>query len=229
MQNDKMWVGKEPDTSSPYYPFRKVTSENSLAGAENLPYILTKYLMDLPSNGYTPPEDNSYPRARLKKLLYWDCPLPLNKPLPTADQMKNIQFDPERPADPPDSERGYRIYSQELVRQAQDIKQSLIRVYLGNVDSVPMRGGFIFRQSVIFTVMVNYALESNMKTVASSRSYSIAQAICEAVNGVSFGGIGGLKIRNITKFDDERVNTGYKIYAQIDWCSDAPNENYTNL
>ena len=133
-------LGVKPDIKSPYYPFCKVVSGNTMAGAEELPYILTKYLMDLPEPGYTPPEDNRYPRARLKKLMYWDGALPLEQPLPTTEQMKSIQFDPSHPGSEPDPERGYRIFSQELVRQAQAEAQTVLRIYLGNMDTASFSG-----------------------------------------------------------------------------------------
>lgn len=220
------WTGRKPGTESPYYPYRKVISGNTMAGAEDLPYILTKYLMDLPLPGYMPPSDNKYPRARLKKMLFWDGALPLEQPLPTVQQMKSIQFDPTHPANEPDQERGYRIFSQELVRQAQEAPQSIIRVYLGNMSRVMEKNVFVFRQQIITTVMVNYALEGNMGTTAASRSYAMMQAILEATEGVNFGGIGGLVTQQVTKFDDERTNTGYKIYQTIDWNGDAPNPGY---
>ena len=96
------WAGREPEAASPYYPYRKVIPANTMAGAEQLPYVLTKYIMDLPLPGYTPPGDNRFPRARLKKLLYWDGALPLEQPLPTTQQMKSIQFDPYHPGTEPD-------------------------------------------------------------------------------------------------------------------------------
>lgn len=221
------WVGTAPDIHSPYYPFAKVIAANTLAGAEQIPYILSRYLMDLPSPGYTPPESNRFPRARLKKLLYWDGPLPLQQPLPTAEQMMGLKFDPSRPDAPPDSSRGYRIFSQELVRQAQSSAQSLLRVYLGGTTRFQDRNEFIFRQTVITTVMVNYSLETNTGMSAESRAFDMVQAIIEATEGVNIGGVGGLCMSQITKFDDERVNTGYKIYQYIDWTGDAPNPNFT--
>lgn len=221
------WVGREPEAESPYYPFYKVVDANTMAGAEELPYIITKYLMDLPSRGYSPPEDNRYPRARLKKLLYWDGPQPLEQPLPTTEQMKSIQFDPERPAQEPDPQRGYRILSQELVRQAQVEPQSLLRVYLGNMSRVWEKNEFVFRQTVIYNVMVNYGLEGNMGTTSASRAYAIVQAILEATEGVNFGGIGGMVTQQVTKIDDERNNTGYKIYQTVDWHGSGENQNYS--
>ena len=106
-----IWTGREPEAASPYYPYHKVVAANTMAGAEQLPYLLTKYLMDLPLPGYTPPSGNEYPRARLKKLIYWDGPLPLEQPLPTTQQMKSIQFDPYHPGTEPDPKRGYRIFT----------------------------------------------------------------------------------------------------------------------
>ena len=74
--------------------------------------------------------------------------------------------------------------------------------------------------------MVHYDLESNMQTSEASRSYAIAQAIIEATEGVNFGGVGGIVTRQMTKFDDERTNTGYKIYQDLDWSGDAPNPSF---
>ena len=218
-----IWTGREPDASSPYYPYRKAVDANTMAGAEQLPYLLTKYIMDLPIPGYTPPTSNDYPRARLKKLLYWDGALPLDEPLPNTQQMKSIQFDPYHPGTEPDPIRGYRIFTQELVGQAQANPQSIVRCYLGGLSRYQLKNEFVWRQQVIWTVMVHYDLESNMGTTAASRSYLIAQAIIEATEGVNFGGVGGVVTRQMTKFDDERTNTGYKIYQDIDWSADAPN------
>lgn len=218
-----IWTGREPETDSPYYPYRKVVDGNTMAGAEQLPYVLTRYIMDLPLPGYTPPSGNEYPRARIKKLLYWDDALPLEQPLPTTQQMKSIQFDPSHPGTEPDPKRGYRIFSQELVAQAQAVPQSIIRVYNGGLSRYQLKNEFVWRQQVIWTVMVHYALESNMGTTAASRSYLIAQAIIEATEGVNFGGVGSVITRQMTKFDDERTNAGYKIYQDIDWHGDGEN------
>lgn len=222
-----IWTGREPEVSSPYYPFRKVVSGNTMAGAEQLPYVLTKYIMDLPLAGYTPPSGNEYPRARIKKLLYWDGALPLDQPLPTTEQMKSIQFDPYSPGTEPDPVRGYRIFSQELVGQATDTPQSIIRVYNGGLSRYQLKNEFVWRQQVIWTIMVHYDLESNMKTTAASRSYLLAQAIIEATEGINFGGVGGIVTRQMTKFDDERTHTGYKIYQDIDWNGDGENPFFT--
>lgn len=216
------WIGMPPTPESPYYPYTKVVAANTLAGLETIPYKVMKYLMDLPSRGYTPPSDNIYPRARLKKLIYWDGANPLANPLPTTEQMLSIQFDPETPDRPSDKERGYRIFPQELVTQSQSTSQTVLRVYLGTTQRIRMANTFVYRTNLIYSVMVNYGLESNLQTVANSRSFAIAQAIVEATEGVNFGGIGPATTYQITKFDDERTNTGYKVYQYIDWNGDDP-------
>ena len=216
------WVGKEPTIESPYYPFRKVVEANTLSGIEQLPYIITRYLMDLPSRGYTPPTDNKYPRVRFKKMLYWDMPRPLEQPCPTTEQIKSIQFDPANPADPPDEARGYRIYSQELVQQAQASAQTIVRIYLGDTTRMQTVNEFVFRQAIIITVMVTASLEMNCG-MPYGRANTLVQAIIEACEGVNFGGVGAFTLNRIAKFDDERTNTGYKIYAYIDWNGNSPN------
>ena len=222
------WTELNPTFDSPYYPYRKVVEADTLAGMEQIPFILCRYLMDLPDGkGYVPPSDNRFPRARLKKLLYWDCPLPLNQALPTADEMRKIFFDPENPDRPPDEKHGYRLYPQNTVQQSMANSKSLVRVYLSDASKLETRGVFVTRQDVIFDVVVNVGIESNTGMTASSRAYDIVQAIVEATAGVSFGGAGPLTLRRITKIDDERYNLGYKIYAYIDWAADAPNPFFT--
>lgn len=63
--------------------------------------------------------------------------------------------------------------------------------------------------------------------ISGSRSFDIAQAVVEAINGVNFAGISPLQVQSITKIDDERVNLGFKIYSLNDFAGEWPNENYT--
>lgn len=226
------WLGREPTIESPYYPFWKSVTAPTMAGAEELPYVLTKYLCDTADSQYTPPSDNRFPRARLKKLLYWDCAKPLDQPLPTDEQIRAIRFDPLKPADPPDKERGYRIFSQEFTQQAQHIAQSRLHVYLGATNmnaenTLQGHSGYKYRLQIIMKVMTNYDLETNTEMTANSRSFDIVQAIVESINGVSFKGFSPLIVQSITKIDDERVNMGFKIYSLVDVIGESPNPNYT--
>ena len=225
------WLDREPTIESPYYPYRKAVTAPTLAGAETIPYLLTKYLCDTSDSQYTPPSDNKYPRARLKKLLYWDGPKPLEKPLPTDEQIRAIRFDPLNPATPPDKERGYRIFSQEFAQQAQYDAQTRLHVYLGSTNMSAANllmghKGYIYRVQIIFKVMTSYAMESNTEMATGSRTFDIVQAIVEATNGVSFCGISSLQVQSITKIDDERTNLGFKIYSLIDFVGEYPNPNY---
>lgn len=219
-----IWTGAEPNHDSPYWPYRKVVEADTLAGMEQMPYIICRYLMDLPDGtGYIPPSDIRFPRARLKRLLYWDCPLPLDQPMPTPEEFKRLFFDPENPDNPPDPERGYRLFPQNMREQSLAQSGSLIRVYLGDATTLESRGAYITRQYVMFDIICNAAIESNTGMTASSRSYDILQAVKEATAGVSFGGVGPMTTGRITKIDDERFNLGYKLYTYIDWSADAPN------
>ena len=219
-----VWTGLEPTHDSPYWPYRKAVEADTLAGIEQIPYQLCRYLMDLPDGtGYVPPTSNRFPRVRLKKLLYWDCALPLEQPTPTAEQIKSLFFDPENPDRPPDPERGYRIYPQNTTQQSLANSKSLVRCYLSDAMVLETRGTFVTRQDVVFDVVVNVGIESNTGMTASSRAFDIVQAIKEATAGVNFGGVGPLTTRRITKIDDERYNLGYKLYSYIDSYADAPN------
>lgn len=220
------WADIQPTVDSPYYPFWKVQAANTMAGAETLPYILSRYLMDLERPGYTPPSDNFYPRARLKKLLYWDDERPLSQPLPTSEQMLSVMFDPAHPADPPDADRGYRVFAQDLVRQSQYNAQSFLRITLGEITRIQQRNEAVFRQTIIYTIMTNYAQEANLGTPGNSRSYAMLQAIMEATEGVNVGGVGSLFTNRVTKVDDERANLGYKLYQYIDWHGADPHPDY---
>ena len=222
------WTRMEPSHSSPYWPYRKVVDADTLAGMEQMPYIICRYLMDLPDGtGYVPPTDNSFPRVRLKKLLYYDGPLPLNEPCPTPEQMRRLFFDPENPDNPPDQDRGYRLFPQNMVEQSFAKSKSIVRVYMGDANTLEMSGAFITRQYVMFDILCNASIESNTGMTASSRSYDILQAIKEATAGISFGGVGPMMAGRITHIDDERFNLGFKLYTYIDWNADAPNPNFS--
>lgn len=215
------WVDIIPDYDSPYYPFYKVRLANTFAGAEQLPYQLIKYILDEPDgNGYVPKDNNALPRCRLKKLIYYDGLLPLDNPMPTVEQMRSITFDPRNPSD-----EKARIFNQEFRSQAQANAQTTLHCYLASAN--PKAGKTeSFRQQVIFKVLTNYAQETNTGMTAASRSYDIAQAIIEAVNGVNFTGIGGMELEMVTKIDDERQNLGYKIYFLTEILSPNANTNF---
>lgn len=87
------------DKNCPTYPYEKITTgANTLRGAETLPHKLLTYLMDLPdANGYEPVDDNSRPRVRLAKYLWYDGANPLANPLPSVEEKRSMLFDPYNP------------------------------------------------------------------------------------------------------------------------------------
>ena len=110
--------------NSDTYPYERVqTGFNRLKGSEEIPLKVLTYLMDLPSAGYEPKDDNSRARVRLMKYLWHDGAAPLSKPLPTAKEKISMLFDGEHPALNTQEEKaahpkGYRIYPQRVWGQS---------------------------------------------------------------------------------------------------------------
>lgn len=177
-----------PDVISPYYPYYKVQEGYyDLSQSIDIPKKICDYLLDAPSAGYTPIDDNTYPRARLWKYLYYDGANPLNEPLPTIQQKMSVLFNPEQPEIPP-TDKGYRLIPQIYVKQSQDIAQTRIQVYMAR--TVPSNEEFKISLGVSFYIWTHYSYELNTKTDAYSRVFAIEQALIEALHGVNMAGIG---------------------------------------
>ena len=211
-------------TISPTYPYRRVHNYFQFGDADTIPHKVIRYLMDLPSAGYMPPDDNDYPRARFKKYLFWDCPRPLDKTLPTAQDMKNILYDPAVPDAPPDKSRGYRLFPQMLVTQAQTQGQTILRCYMGPV--YPYSGNrmtsYEAQTTVCFEVLSNVSLESNVGTEVTSRTYAMMCAVIDALNGVNIDGIGTFYFDRSQDtycgsmpINDESTNIGHRFYLGV--------------
>ena len=100
---------------SPTYPYERVAEFPRMEMAAEIPLIVCRYLMDLPMPGYTPKDDNAYPRCRLMKRLWYDDGDPLANPLPTPQQKLSILFDGQHPTLNTTEEqaahpKGYRLY-----------------------------------------------------------------------------------------------------------------------
>lgn len=176
------------DLKSPYWPYVKA-QENyyDLSGSVDLPRKITDYLIDAPVDGYTPPDDNSYPRCRLWKYLYYDGARPLDNPLPTIQQKMQVVFNPDLPQNPP-SDKGYRLIPQIFTRQSQESAQTRLYVYMGR--TVPMNEEMRVALAVTFRIFTHYTYELNTKTDEYSRAFAIEQALIEALHGVNMNGIG---------------------------------------
>lgn len=182
------------DFSSPYYPFRKVvTGANTLKGAELIPYKILTYLLDLPdANGYTPPDNNDYPRARLAKYLWHDTARPLDNALPTPQQKLSLLFNGDNPDINTDEEKarhpkGYRLFGQRNVGQSVLDAQTLIKIYVGRVLDTNDFRTVIGMQAEVWS---NTNLIGNTRTTAFDRTFDIEQCLREALSGVDISGVG---------------------------------------
>ena len=176
------------DARSPWYPYINVQQNYfDLRGAETIPRKICDYLIDAPSSGYTPADDNTFPRCRIWKYLYYDGAKPLENALPTIEQKMSVVFDPSIPEEPP-TDKGYRLYPQIYIKQAQETAQTRIMVYMGR--TVPSNDELFMELSVIFDVYTHYTQEANTRTDAYNRAFAIEQALIEAFHGVNMAGVG---------------------------------------
>ena len=199
------------DFNSPYYPFEKVNpGANSLRGAEKIPDTIIRYLLDLPdANGYTPKDDNTRPRVRLIKYIYYDDPNPLSKPLPTPEQKLSLLYSGLNPdintdEDKANHPKGYRIFGQQYELQSPTEAKTMLRCFMAReiarMDNKTILG-------LNFETIVDYALDNTIRTNVYSRMYAIHQCLVEALNGVNIAGIGTVSYSKQTHGD-----AGYTLY-----------------
>ena len=200
-----------------YYPYKRVQGFGTMPRLEIVPRMVRDYLMDLPSKGYEPPDDNRSFRCQLMKYLYYDDPYPLDHPLPTPQQKMNLVYDTNSPDKAPDPEKGYRIFSQILVSQAQDVGQSIMRIYMGRVVPVD---AYTMNAAIVLHFMVNAAYEARIgNALALQKSFTMCCLAERALSGVNFGaGVGTISFNrqlhgdsNIYLLDDESTNVGYRL------------------
>ena len=209
---------------SPTYPYKRLYNYFQFGAADEIPQKVLRYLMDLPAAGYTPPDDNDYPRTRLKKYLYHDVPRPLDQPLPTAAQMRDILYDPSLPDKPNDPEKGYRIIPQNLVSQAQTEGQTVLRCYMGPTYpySANRMTNHEVQATVCFEILTNVSLEANVGTEVTSRTFAMLCAIVDALNGVNIDGIGAFYYDRAQDtycgsmpINDQSTNIGHRLYMGV--------------
>ena len=199
-----------------YYPYKRIQGYATMPNLEIIPRMVRDYLMDLPSKGYEPPDDNRSFRCQLMKYLYYDDNDPLSHPLPTPAQKMSLVYDAANPDKPPDKERGYRIFAQELVSNAQDVGQSLMRIYMGRVVPVD---AYTVQAAICMHFLCNAAYETHTRGLALQRSFAMTCLAERALSGVNFGaGVGTIYFNrrlhgdsNIYLLDDESTNVGYRL------------------
>ena len=205
------------DFKSKYYPYRKVIASNTLRGAELIPYKILRYLMDLPdAYGYQPWDDNEYPRTRLKKYLWYDCENPLAQPMPTAQEVRSMLFDPEHPDINTDEDKrnhphGYRLYWQRNIAQSGIEAKSMLKVYPGRVLDTDDFRTIIGLQAEIWC---NVNLITNTRTSAYDRTFDIEQCLREALAGVDIAGVGTIRFSR----QDSSYNGSEILYTDSVMC-----------
>ena len=182
------------DFSNPYYPYEKTKlGFNSFRGTEKIPHMIINYLLDLPdANGYEPIDDNSRPRVRLAKWLWYDGVNPLGNALPTPEQKLSMLFDGEHPVLNTDEEKaahpkGYRVFSVPFVAQSNDEANAILKCSIGR--TIPI-SPFAERIGISFEIVVSYNVANVSKTDDYDRAYAIEQCIKEALHGVNITGVG---------------------------------------
>ena len=213
---------------SPTYPYDRVAAGYlRFKGAEKIPYQLLMYLLDLPDqNGYQPVDDNSRPRVRLAKYLWYDGANPLSQTLPTAVEKRSMLFDGNNPVIDTDQQKalhphGYRLYMQQFWEQAQKVAQTTLKCYIGRV--IPTNS-FSASIGIVFEILVNYGQETTTKTDAYAKAYNIEQCLLESLHGVNIAGVGVVDFSRYAHGDngsraiyDEGRNVGRRIYMSIQW------------
>lgn len=169
-----------------YEPYNRLVGYVTLPNADEILRKVLYYLIDMPTATHQPFTDNRCPRTRISKYLYHDCSRPLDQPIPTVQQKLSLFFDPEKPADP-QNEKGYRIFPQIAITEAQENAQTRLYAFMGFVDATNDYQSDI---SLCFRILCNTSYDTNTKDSALSRSWGIAQAIVEALSGVNIDGVG---------------------------------------
>lgn len=173
---------------SKWYPYVKVQEGFSdHTELDPIPRKILEYLLDMPDgNGYTPKDDNAYPRCRFWKYLYYDGAKPLDNLLPTLEQKKEVLFDPDNAEKPP-TDKGYRLIPQTYIKPAQNKAQTRVYFYLGRGIA---ENDFKTQFSLVFDIWTHYTQESNTKSEAYSRALAISDALYHAFHGVNMAGVG---------------------------------------
>ena len=225
------------DFNSPYYPYEKVQNGFvSMKGSEKIPKKILNYLLDLPDKyGYTPVDDNSRPRVRFAKWMWYDDANPLGQPLPTPKEKMSMVFDGDSPVVDTDEMRakhpkGYRIYPQKLWLPEQTVAKTVLKVYTGRTTYPDEYTASI---GMTFEVWCNTGIQNNTRTDDYNRACNLESCIMEALHGVNIAGVGVIeagRYNNLENgarevYDETGTNTGRRFHLSLTWKeSDPPGE-----
>lgn len=211
---------------SPYYPYAKVqTGFAPQDGASEIPTLICRYLMDLPLPGYTPPDNNAFPRVRLMKRLWYDTENPLANPVPTPQQKLSMLFDGDNPVLNTDEQQaahpqGYRIYPIPYWLQSQTEAKASIKCYIGR--EIPL-DEFSQEIGLTFDIFINANLDGGMGAGGLSKAYAMEKDIVAALHGVNITGVGVVSYSRLTHadsgskalYDESGINVGRRLNMSI--------------
>ena len=214
--------------TSDTYPYERVQpGYNRLEGAEEIPLKIIRYILDLPdSSGYMPVDDNSRPRVRLAKYLWYEGVNPLSNPLPTPAQKLSLLFDGENPEVNTDEQKrkhpkGYRLFPQIYWGPVELDAQVSLKCYMGR--TVPVTD-LDDRLGIYFQIMVNSNLEATTRTDAYSRAFAIETDLISALHGVNIAGVGTIVFSRRNHIDDGSMplhdngtHVGRQLHMSIQW------------
>lgn len=199
-----------PSEVTIYSPYEKIYNYWGEQNVVDVPSKLRDYLLLLPSKDCPNPiTTNDNPRARFLKYLYYDDPNPLDNEIPSIQDRLALVFDPLKPDKPPLTDKGYRVFTQSNVAQANIIGQTILRIVMGQMVST---NPYSVTYSVNFQILSNYSLEANTRSTALLRTFNMEQAIIQALNGVNMGGVGAFMVSRSGYSAENRgsITTGSK-------------------
>ena len=227
---------------SPYYPYERVQEGfSTMENAVDIPLLICRYLMDLPLPGYTPPDNNNYPRCRLMKRLWYDGVNPLGQPLPTPQEKLSMLFDGDRPSlntaeDQAQHPKGYRIYPLQGWLQSQLEAQTSLKIYVGR--EIPLTD-FVTEISLIFDIFCNANFETGQGSGGLSKSYAMEKDIMSALHGVNIAGIGVVTYSRMYHgdtgsrpyYDENGTNVGRRLVMSLRYAEGGGEsvQDYQNL
>lgn len=219
---------------SQWYPYDKIYGGfYDLSDTDEIPRRVMDYLLDMPDGTYEPKDDNKRARVRLWKYLYYDGARPIDKPLPTPKQKKQVLFNPDKPNDPEDKEKGYRLIPQPFAPGVEQVAQTRIYVYMGRTIA---SDDLHVQLAVTFDIWTHNTQEANTKLNESySRLFAMEQAIIEAFHGIDMGGVGTFYFNRQKHPDcgtlllgDGKSNFGRRVTLGLEVKSNTQNEPIEN-
>lgn len=223
------------DTESQWYPYTKVYEGFfDLSDTDEIPRKIMDYLLDMPDGRYVPKDDNKRARVRLWKYLYYDGSRPIDKPLPTPIQKKQVLFNPDKPNDPEDKEKGYRLIPQPFTQSVEQVAQTRLYAYMGRTIASDDQH---VQLSVVFDIWTHHTQEANTKLEeAYSRLFAMEQAIIEAFHGVNMCGVGAFYFNRqkhpdcgtVLLGDGGKSNFGRRVILGIEVSSNTKNTSIDN-